>query len=398
MEPVVLQNFTTVNALGRGVTATFKALEEGRSGLRPCDFEGSKLGMFIGRVEGLESSPVTGDLSLFDCRNNRLALLGMQQDGFEDAVARARERFGPERIAVVMGTSTSGILAVEHAYRERTPENGALPSSFCARSRFTNSMFSLADFVQRYLSLKGPATVISTACSSSAKAFVSASRLIATGVSDAVVVGGVDSLCFNTLYGFLSLELVSQEPCRPFDTERKGLSLGEAAGFVLLQRVEPGSEANSIALLGYGESSDGCHMSHPHPEGKGAALAMGQALACADLTPHDIDYINLHGTATRTNDAIEDLAVDTMFGGVVPCSSTKGWTGHTLGAAGAVETIICALSIQKHFIPGTLNTRTLDPAIKSPVQLTNKSHPVRRVLNNLFGFGGSNCSLILGNL
>jgi len=370
----------------------FAALRESRSGLRPNDFETPALETWIGRVDGLEHEPVTGRLGEFDCRNNRLARLGLRQDGFEDAVAQARERYGAHRIAVLIGTSTSGVHETELAYRQRDRSTGALPPDL--RYRHSQNIFSVADFVRRYLELEGPAAAISTACSSSAKVFASAHRLIEAAFVDAAVVGGVDSLCLTTLYGFGSLELLSREPCRPCDAARDGISIGEAAGFVLLERADSG--AGKIALLGYGESSDGYHMSAPHPEGAGVRLAVMQALCRAGLAPDAIDYINLHGTATPANDRAEDAALHRIFGAAIPCSSTKGWTGHTLGAAGVTEAIISALCLERSWVPGTLNTRTLDPSLRSRIVLSGEQHPLRHVLSNSFGFGGNNCSLVLG--
>jgi 3-oxoacyl-[acyl-carrier-protein] synthase-1 len=210
-------------------------------------------------------------------------------------------------------------------------------------------------------------------------------------VCDAAIVGGADTLCLTTLYGFRSLELTSSEPCRPFDARRDGISIGEGAGFALLEKTGHG-----LRLLGIGESSDAYHMSTPHPEGAGAKLAMSRALASAGLGAADIDYINLHGTATRTNDAAEDKAVVELFGARTPCSSNKGATGHLLGAAGVTGTLISALAIRHGLLPGSANTRTVDPALKSRYLVENEEAAVKRVLANSFGFGGSNCSLVLG--
>lgn len=396
MDRLFMTSYTVISALGRGVGATCQALYERRSGLRPCDFPDAPLPTYIGRVDGLEGSPIDGEFEPFDCRNNRLAWTGLKEDGFPHAVAEARKRYGAARVAVVMGTSTSGILETERAYRQRDSVTGALPSSFAATYRYTHNLFSLAHFVGRRLDLRGPALVISTACSSSAKAFTTAARLIRSGVCDAAVVGGVDSLCATTLYGFDSLGLMSSGPCRPSDGERDGLSIGEGGGFVLLEKRRPSLPKGSVELLGYGESSDGYHMSHPHPAGVGAILAMEAALRLAGLRPADIDYLKIHGTATKANDAIEDKAVTAVFGRQTPCSSTKGWTGHTLGAAGAVEAVIGALCIRSGLIPGTLNTEHVDPGFTSDVVLANRHQPVNRIMANFFGFGGNNCSLVIG--
>jgi 3-oxoacyl-[acyl-carrier-protein] synthase-1 len=249
--------------------------------------------------------------------------------------------------------------------------------------------------VRRYFDITGPAMTVSTACSSSAKVFGSARRMIEAGVIDAAVVGGVDSLCLTTLYGFNSLELVSSRPCRPFDAGRDGISIGEAAAFILIERMPERPASGAIRLIGFGESNDAYHMSSPHPEGRGATLAMEMALNAAGIKPVDIDYINLHGTATPSNDAAEGIAVSSLFGTGVPCSSTKGATGHTLGAAGGLEAVICALAIQHGLMPGGVHCDRPDTAIAAAYLTANRNRDTARVLSNSFGFGGTNCSLIL---
>jgi 3-oxoacyl-[acyl-carrier-protein] synthase-1 len=388
MRPLFITASTIVTAIGRGGAETLDALHARRGGLRPCDFA-DVTGGHIGRVGGLEAHVLPVELAHFDCRNNRLADLALRTDGFADRVWTARELYGPTRIAVVVGTSTSGIHASEEAYRARDPRTGALPAAF--NYAHTHDLFSLARFVRDALGLRGPTMTVSTACASSARSFVDAYHLIASGVCDAAVVGGADSLCRMTLHGFAALDLISPVPCRPCDVERAGISIGEAAGFMLLER-----EGDGPALLGYGASSDGHHMSAPHPEAAGAIDAMRQALERAGLAPRDIDYVNLHGTGTRANDAMEDLAVAEVFGTDTPCSSVKAWTGHALGAAGIVEAGIAALCIRHGFMPGCLNVGAVDPSFRARVLVGNEDHPVRRVISNSFGFGGANCSLILG--
>jgi len=396
--PLTLSAYTLVTANGRGVAPILRALKERRSGLRPCDFEDVTLKTYIGRVEGLEDFSLNHGFERFDCRNNRLAWLGLQQDGFMVAVAEAKQRYGAQRIAVVMGTSTSGILETEHAYRARDPHTGSLPAWYRSRYRYTHNMYSLGHFVRTYLGLQGPAMVISTACSSSAKVFATAARLLQAGLCDAAIVGGVDSLCLTTLYGFSSLQLLSTSPCRPCDEDRDGLSLGEAAGFALLESSERVGRRGAVALLGYGESTDGYHMSHPHPEGAGAIRAIRDSLARAGLRPEEIEYINLHGTATKANDAVEDKAVYRIFGARPACSSTKGWTGHTLGAAGITEAVISALCLTHGLIPGTLNCARVDGSLKSRIVREHQTGSLSLVLSNIFGFGGNNCSLVFGKL
>jgi len=393
-EPLVVSRLSIVNALGAGAQAVVQALGAMRSGLVRCDFETAALDTWIGEIPGLDEVRIRPDLSAYDCRNNRLAQLCLEHDGFAGGVAQLREAYGAHRVGVFVGTSTSGILQTELAYRRRDPASGALPADY--RYRGTQNFFSVGDFARRYLGLAGPAVVVSSACSSSAKAFGNAARMIAAGVCDAAVVGGVDSLCLTTLYGFHALELVSRAPCRPFDAERDGISIGEGAGFVTLEKADRRAKHAHPMLLGIGESSDAYHMSTPHPEGAGARAAMQRALACAGLGPADIDYINLHGTATRSNDSSEDKAVFDLFGARTPCSSTKGATGHLLGAAGITEAIISMLAIEEGLMPGSANTRNIDPGVRSRYLLETARAPVRRVLSNSFGFGGSNCSLVFG--
>jgi len=251
-------------------------------------------------------------------------------------------------------------------------------------------------FAREVLGLAGPAFVVSTACSSSAKVFGSAERMIRLGLIDAAVVGGVDSLCLTTLYGFQSLQLTAPRPCRPFSADRDGISIAEAGAFALLERPGAADDDAGIRLLGVGESNDGYHLSTPHPEGLGARLAMQAALTAGGTEASAIDYINLHGTGTQSNDSAESKAVVAVLGTSVPASSTKGATGHTLGAAGALEAVISALALRHGLIPGGANTVAVDPALTLAYQTRSREAAVRRVLSNSFGFGGSNCSLLLG--
>ncbi len=394
MRPLALTAFTATSCLGRGLDATFAALAAQRSGLAPCSFESVRLETCVGEVPGVDDVPLPAELAEFECRNNRLACLSLRQDGFDEAVRGVAVRRGRERVGVWLGTSTSGILETELAYRGRDPASGALPGDF--RYRGAHNTFSLAACVRRAFGLEGPAAVISSACSSSAKVFASARRALAAGLVDAALVGGVDSLCLTTLYGFHSLQLVARAPCRPFDAGRDGLSIGEAAAFALLEPAPDDLDADATLLLGTGESSDAWHMSAPHPEGRGAADAMRAALAAAHLTPGAIDYVNFHGTGTPSNDAAEARAVAAVLGRAVPGSSTKGATGHTLGAAGGLEAVICALALRHGLMPGGVNTEAPDPVLPVNYLRANRRAPLRRVMSNSFGFGGSNCSLVFG--
>jgi len=394
LNSLLLSHFTATSSIGQGLAPTLDALRQRRVGLQPCSFETVNLITFIGEVEGVDQVVLPEYLSHFDCRNNRLALLGLNQDGFADAVRAAITKYGSQRVGLFVGTSTAGILQTELAYRQRDSLTGALPADFNYRT--THNTFSVGAFAREYFGLTGPAVVVSSACSSSAKVFASARRMIEAGLIDAAVVGGVDSLCLTTLYGFNSLGLTSEQACRPFDIKRNGISIGEAAAFALLERPPEKLDADAILLLGIGESSDAYHMSSPHPEGLGARMAMQDALKLARLEAKDIDYINLHGTATQSNDTAEGKAVNHLFGNAVPCSSTKGQTGHTLGAAGGLEAVICALALQHDFMPAGLNTDRLELNLGLDYLLDNRVQPLSHVLSNSFGFGGTNCSLIFG--
>ena len=388
MTPLSINAFTVTSALGCGLAAQLDMLVGRRSGLRSNDFTEHALATWIGRVDGLETAPLPQRFSEWDCRNNRLAWLALQQDGLLDAIARARARHGAGRIALLLGTSTSSIGATEEAYRRLTPD-GQFPPAL--RRPIIHTAHSLGGFVQRALGLNGICATIATACSSSVKVFAQAARLMRCGLADAVVVGGVDTLCGSVLFGFNSLELVSTEPCRPFDANRRGISIGEAGGFALLERDGAGPW-----LLGYGESSDAHHMSSPHPDGLGARLAIGDALARSGLAAADIGYINLHGTASARNDEVEARVIGDLFPATTHASSTKGWTGHALGAAGYLESAISLLAIQHGIAPGNLNTTALDPACGPQIRLDNAPLARPVALSQSFGFGGSNCVLAFG--
>jgi len=394
MKPLLLRHLTATSCVGRGIVATLDALRERRGGLAPCTFANVQLDTWAGEVSDVDGERLPDSLSDFDCRNNRLAQLGLRQDDFTRAVRESVGRWGARRVGVFLGTSTSGILQTELAYRRIDPVTGDLPADFHYAQ--TQNSFSVADFTRRVLELEGPAVVVCSACSSSAKVFGSARRMIEAGLIDAAVVGGVDSLCLTTLYGFHSLQLTARGPCRPFDVARDGISISEAAAFALLERCPDCLDAQEILLLGVGESSDAYHMSSPQPEGVGARAAMLAALQAARLQPPDIDYINLHGTGTMSNDSAESRAVAGLFEANVACSSTKGATGHALGAAGALEAVICALALREGFAPAGINTRQVDSSLRLSYLLENRQGRIARALSNSFGFGGTNCALVLG--
>jgi 3-oxoacyl-[acyl-carrier-protein] synthase-1 len=323
-------------------------------------------------------------------RNNQLALTALQQ--VRPALDAAIHRYGGHRVGVVVGTSTSGIAGTESALRDRA-QNGALPESFHYGQQ---EMGSAAAMLAAALGISGPAYVHSSACSSSAKAMASAARLINMGLCDVVLTGGVDTLCAFTVAGFSALESVSETQCNPLSANRNGINIGEGAALFLMSR-----EPATVALSGWGESSDGHHMSAPDPAGGGARLAINQALQRAGIEAADIDYINLHGTATPQNDAMESRVLHDLFGDSVPVSSTKPFTGHTLGAAAAIEAALCWLAMQDEEgrLPPHLWDGVPDPALpKLHVALPGAAlgRPLRWALSNSFAFGGSNATLVLG--
>ncbi len=388
MPPLAVTGHTATSALGSGLTAQLAALEAARSGLRPNDISSVPLACWIGRVAGVEAVQLPAGLQEWDCRNNRLAWLGLNQDGFLKKVDTARSRYGAARVALLLGTSTASIGATEEAYRDLDGDGGFRDEKLYSP---LHAPHSLAAFVAAALQLEGPCLTVSTACSSSAKVFASAERMIRLGLVDAAVVGGVDSLCDSVLFGFNALELISRERCRPFDAARDGISIGEAAGFALLERAEVAPDA--LQLLGYGEASDAHHMSTPHPQGLGAELALHDALARAGLAASQVDYINLHGTASQKNDEVEAALVSRAFPARTRASSTKGYTGHTLGAAGIIEATIALQAIQSGMIPGNLGGDTPDPACGVQFAWRNEKREVAVALSNSFGFGGNNACL-----
>jgi 3-oxoacyl-[acyl-carrier-protein] synthase-1 len=386
--PLAVTAYTATSALGQGLASQFDALSQGRSGLRPNAISSAPLACWVGRVDGLEAAALPADMARWDCRNNRLAWLGLQQDGFLEQVRAARSRHGPARIALLLGTSTASIGATEEAYR-RLDDAGRLPEDL--RRPTLHTPHSLGAFVAAALDLSGPCLTISTACSSSAKVFASAERLFRLGLIDAAVVGGVDTLCDSVLFGFNALELVSTTRCRPFDAARDGISIGEGAGFALLERANSAPDAPQ--LLGYGEASDAHHMSTPHPDGLGAELTLRDTLARSGLEAGQVDYINLHGTASQKNDEVEAALVNRSFPPTTRASSTKGYTGHTLGAAGIIEAVVALLAIERGLVPGNLGGQSPDPQCGPSFAWRNERRAVDVALSNSFGFGGNNACL-----
>ena len=378
-----------VNALGASKVDVLRGLlAADRSGMVPYTRLLTGRPTVVGRVR-VPLHPVPESLANLDCRNNRLLATALVQ--IAPAVAELRETLGPDRIAVVIGTSTSGIAEGEDAI-EALAATGRMPATF----HYARQEIGMAsEFVARYLGLTGVRFTVSTACSSSANAFASARRLFASGRCDAAIVGGADSLCRLTLNGFDSLESLSPDLCNPFSANRNGLNIGEGACVLLITRKPSG-----IRLCGIGESSDGYHVSAPDPEGRGAEAAIRGALAAAAVAPRDVGYVNLHGTATPKNDAMESTVVSRLFG-EAPCGSTKTLIGHTLGAAGAQELGLCWLLLGEHNQPRRLPRHVWD-GVRDPnlpeLNLVRAGERFDRevFVSNSFAFGGSNTAIALG--
>jgi len=391
--PVAITAYSALSAAGIGNNALYQSLADNQSQLKPLSLFNIPFESFVGEIKQ-PLLDIRESLAEYNCRNARVALTALNntEGGVRDTVEIAKQKYGTHRIGVIIGTSTSGLYETEAAYGVLL-ETGKMPDDFHFVTE--HAYQATARFVQLELGLSGICFAISTACSSGAKAIAAGQRLINSGLCDAVVVGGVDTLCRLTLRGFRSLELVADKPCTPMDKNRQGISIGEAAGLLFLEKCHT-DNAGAMKVLSVGESSDAHHMSTPHPEGKGAALAMRHALQLAGLKTQDIDYLNLHATATKINDSVEGRAVFSVFADTVPCSGTKGITGHTLGAAGALETIIAMLALKHQLLPGTQGLQNVDDdchcqVIHSPIQAQN----MQIAMSNSFGFGGNNASVIV---
>lgn len=380
---IYISAFGMVNALGNNLAHIATQLQAGHApGMQPRDGwlqDGKRC--WLGEVQGaLPLIPAA--LAAHNTRNNQLLLAALAQ--IRPAVDAAIAQYGRDRVAIVLGTSTSGVDEGDRQVDD-------------ALSGYDYRMQELGDpsrFLAHFLALDGPAYTISTACSSSARAIISGQRLIDAGLADVALVGGADSLSRMPINGFASLDSLSERHCAPFSADRDGISIGEAAALLLLTR-----EKQPLALLGCGESSDAWHMSAPHPEGVGAERAMLMALQQAGLQPQDVGYINLHGTATPLNDQVESAVIHRLFGERVPCSSTKHLTGHTLGAAGATEAALAALILQQHLPlpPQDFSLAARDTSLPACGLITTPQPLARPVIaSNSFAFGGNNTCLIVG--
>lgn len=390
MQNIYLNDLGIINALGQGKSAVVRGLLDAQvsaMALSPQILNGKST--YVGQVLAT-LEPLSDDYHQYDCRNNRLLAAVYQQ--IAATVEKYKHQYGMARIGVVLGTSTSGIAAGEAAFRQYQL-TGSLPEQFIYKQQ---EIGNCSEFLARYIGVQGAYYTISTACSSSGKAIASAMRLLQAGIYDVVIAGGSDSLCGLTLNGFAGLESIASTLCNPFSANRNGINIGEGAALFVLSR-----NASAIKLSGVGESSDGYHITAPDPHGRGARLAITQALAQAQCLAQDIGYINLHGTATNKNDAMESQVLADLFPMMPYCSSTKPCIGHTLGAAGAQELGLCWLLLHEqynptHLLPAQIWDGISDinlPTINLLKQATQWKIP--RFMSNNFAFGGSNVSLIL---
>jgi 3-oxoacyl-[acyl-carrier-protein] synthase-1 len=386
-----LHDLGIVSALGCGKTAVLSAWLSGQYP-KPESIPWLNSNIPALSVTG-ELPSIPKEFKDYDCRTNRLLLAALQQ--IESSVHALRQRYRSDRIGLILGTSTSGIAEGEAA-EAVFHTTGAMPADYHYKQQ---ELGGVSEFLSRYLDIQGPAFTVASTCSSSANALISARRLLRLGICDALVVGGCDSLCNTTLKGFSALDAVSRSGCNPFSKNRDGIIIGEGAALLIMT-----NEPAAIGLLGAGVSSDAYHICAPHPDGTGAYMAMQTALDDAGLSPEQIGYINLHGTATLQNDAMESKAVNRLFGSQTPCSSSKPATGHCLGASGAIEAGLCWLLLSElnteNYLPPHLWDGEIDPELVSLcfTKIDNRSHkPLQYCLSNSFAFGGNNVSLLIGH-
>jgi len=385
LQPLRVTGYAVLSALGGTRAEHLAALAAGRTGLGP-----SPLPLSFATAVGAVHTPLPDLPAALEPWSTRIARMTAHLlEQIDEPLRRARQRWRPERIGILLGTSTGGGESTERAYRKFLAD-GTFPGRYDFLRQHTFG--ALLHVVRTLTGATGPAWMVSTACTSSAKPLASAWRLISSGMLDAAIVGGVDTLCAMTLTGFESLQALDRVPCRPFCKDRSGVSIGEGGALALVER-----EGDARVLIeGVGETSDAYHISAPHPEGEGARAAMSEALALAGCRAEDIDHVNAHGTGTRLNDAAEAKAIRAVFGSPLPVVSTKGFTGHTLGAAGAIEFAFAAYAIEEGWIPPSVGANPLDPelGLNVPHQLVRGRF--RRVISNSFAFGGNNVSVLVG--
>ena len=384
VEPVAITGMTLSNALGNSCDEVRNALVRPESKLGPSPVA-VPFKTAVGAIHG-DLPSLDAELGPWSTRLTRIAKQLVLN--LESELAALRGRWRPERIALILGTSTAGAETTEAAFQHFLA-TGKLPEDYDLWRQHT---YGAVLHVMRSLTgAQGPGWVVSTACTSSAKPLATAQRLIGAGLIDAAIVGGIDTLCAMTLCGFHALGALSANPCRPFSKARDGISIGEGGALLLLERNgEP-----IVWLDSVGESSDAYHISAPHPQGLGAKLAMQRALDRAGCSPADIDHINAHGTGTPHNDSAEANAIQELFGDQVPVVSTKGYTGHTLGAAGATEAVLASFALTDGWIPASPGATPVDEKITINIATERRVGRFRRVLSNSFAFGGNNVCVLL---
>ncbi len=401
MASVPITAMSLVGAMGRSTDDVLGALDAGRSGLAPSGEVGwleLPFSTYVGAVPGA-LEPLPEGFAAYDTRLARIGAMALAP--LRPALERARSRWGARRIAILVGTSTGGLDATEAAYaawvRGGGPEGGALPPRYALETQ--HDFNALGVLIRHLTGIRGPTYVVSTACSSSGKVHASALRLMALGLVDAALVGGIDSLCRMTLHGFRGLGILADAPCKPFSSERAGINIGEGAGLMLLERGTDATREAALAyLVGVGESSDAYNMSSPEPSGRGAKAAMERALQMGGLAPRDVGLLIAHGTATPQNDAAESLAIEAVLGEEVPVVSTKGYTGHQLGAAGASSAVFAAHAVRTGRIPPSLGLAPKDPALRVNVlERGARREGLDVALANAFAFGGSNVCLAIAS-
>ncbi|MBL8751401.1 MAG: beta-ketoacyl-ACP synthase [Planctomycetes bacterium] len=384
-DPLRVTGYAMLSALGGSRDEHLRSLIEGRTGLGKPPFE-----LPFATAVGAVTTPLPELPAPLAPWSTRLARMSAQLIAqLDEPLRRARQKWRPERIAVLLGTSTAGADSTERAYRAFIAD-GRFPDRYDFLRQHTFG--AVLHVVAELAGARGPAWMVSTACTSSAKPFASATRLMATGMIDAAIVGGVDTLCQMTLHGFESLQALDRAPCRPFHKDRLGISIGEGGAFALVERT---GDAR-VLVEGVGETSDAYHVSAPHPEGAGALAAMKEALHFAGRAADDVDHVNAHGTGTKLNDSAEAKAIGALFARPIPVVSTKCYTGHTLGAAGALEFAFSACAIEEGWVPPALGADELDPEIRLHVPRDVVRGTYRRVMSNSFAFGGNNVAILVG--
>ncbi|MCO5260952.1 MAG: beta-ketoacyl-[acyl-carrier-protein] synthase family protein [Crocinitomicaceae bacterium] len=389
---IFITGIGAISCIGNNVEDHYNALVSEKSGIKKGKQSFSER-YLVGEVP-LSDEALIQQFNL-KTAGSRTALLGCI--AAKEAFANHRVDTGI-RTGVISGTSVGGMDYSEVQYRSYIEHQTHDLTKYNEHSSGNSS-----EYIAKELGVYDFITTISTACSSAANAIMMGARMIQAGLLDRAIVGGTDALTEFTISGFRSLMIFDEEWCRPFDESRKGLNLGEGAGYIVIESEASMKKSGSKSLAqlkGWSNASDAYHQTASSPEGYGATLSISEALKTAQLKPEDIDYINAHGTATPNNDLSESKAILTVFGDTIPpVSSTKAFTGHTLAAAGGLEAVFSVLAIQNACLFANLNYKNAIEETKIvPVTKTTKVNKIRNVLSNSFGFGGNNSTIIIGEI